>query len=154
MITTNDIKATMNINKLFGWNNLIIEVCDLNFVENYVKCHEYHREWNRYLNIIIHVIASQLFGHCDVIDNWLWRHQQNKNWASEAVYRSSFLSSFMDSLCCVRNKIMHVLSWRTVSARSNSWNKHQNNPLVSAETVHRPSTYIILYIPCIFFQCC
>ena len=28
----------------------------------------------------------------------------------------------------------------------NSWNKHQNKRLVSAETVHRSSTYIILYI--------
>ena len=35
------------------------------------------------LDIIIHVIASQLSGHCDVINNRLWRHQQNENWASD-----------------------------------------------------------------------
>ena len=35
------------------------------------------------LNIIIHVITSQLSGHCDVISNQLWCHQQNKNRASE-----------------------------------------------------------------------
>ena len=35
------------------------------------------------LDIIIHVITSQLSGHFDVISNRLWRHQQNKNWASE-----------------------------------------------------------------------
>ena len=58
----------------------------------------------------------------------------------------------------VRNKIMHVLSWRTVSAPTrvlflclfpsllhNSGNKHKNNPLVSTETVRHLSTYIILY---------
>ena len=32
------------------------------------------------------------------------------------VWRSSFLASFMDSLCHVRNKIMYVLLWRTVYA--------------------------------------
>ena len=53
---------------------------------------------------------------------------------------------------------MYVLSWRTISALTqvlfwclfpsllrNSGNKHQNNPLVSAETVRNSSTYIILY---------
>ena len=54
---------------------------------------------------------------------------------------------------------MYILSWRTVSALTwvlfwylfpsllhNSGNKHQNNPLVSAETIRHSSTYIILYI--------
>ena len=46
---------------------------------------------------------------------------------------------------------MYVLSWRTVSAltRVLFWYlfiKHQNNPLVSAETIRHSSTYIILYI--------
>ena len=54
---------------------------------------------------------------------------------------------------------MYVLSWRTVSALTvvlfwclfplllrNSWNKHKNNPLVSAETVPHSSAYIILYL--------
>ena len=55
---------------------------------------------------------------------------------------------------------MYVLSWRTVSALTrvlfwylflpsllrNSENKHQNNPLVSAETILHSSTYIILYV--------
>ena len=62
-------------------------------------------------------------------------------------------------LCRVRNKIMYVLSWRTVSSLTrmlflclfpsllrNSGNKHKNNPLVSAETVRHSSTYIILYV--------
>ena len=53
---------------------------------------------------------------------------------------------------------MHVLSWQTVSALTevlfwylfpsllrNSGNKHQNNPLVNAETIRHSSTYIILY---------
>ena len=55
---------------------------------------------------------------------------------------------------------MYVLSWRTVSLLirelfwysfpslrklRNSGNKHQNNPLVSAEMIRHSSTYIILY---------
>ena len=110
---------------------------------------------------LYHVIASQLSSQCDVISNRLWRHQQSKNRASETWGRCVklvVLYSFMDSLCRVRNKIMYVLSWRTVSALTrvlfwflfpsllrNSGNKHQNNPLVSAETVRHSSTYIILY---------
>ena len=35
------------------------------------------------LDIIIHVIASQLSGHCDVNSNRLWRHQRNENRGSE-----------------------------------------------------------------------
>ena len=54
---------------------------------------------------------------------------------------------------------MYVLSWRTVSVLTrvlfwyllpsllrNSGNKHQNDPLVRAETIRQSSTYIILYI--------
>ena len=65
----------------------------------------------------------------------------------------------MDSLCHVRNKIMYVLSWQTVSALTrvlfwclfppllrNSGNKHQNNPLISTETVHHWSTYLPLAV--------
>ena len=114
------------------------------------------------LDITCHVFASQLSDHCDVIANRLWRHQQIIKRASETlddVWRSSFLVSFMDSLCRVRNKIMYVLLWRTVYALTqvlfrcsfpsllrNSGNKHQNNPLVSAYTVCHGSTYIILYL--------
>ena len=65
------------------------------------------------LDIIIHVIVSQLSRHCDVISNLLWRHQQKKNRASETRGRCVkivVLSSFMDWLCHVRNKITYVLS--------------------------------------------
>ena len=54
---------------------------------------------------------------------------------------------------------MYVLEWRIVSAltrglfwclipelRSNEGNKYQNNTRVSAETVRRESTYIILFL--------
>ena len=56
-------------------------------------------------------------------------------------------------------RIMYVLSWRTVSAptrrlfwyllhklQSNKGNKHQNNTQVSAETVHHESTYNVLFL--------
>ena len=35
------------------------------------------------LDITIHMIASQLSGHCDIISNRLWRHKHNENRASE-----------------------------------------------------------------------
>ena len=100
------------------------------------------------LDITIHVIASQLSRYCDIISNRLWRHQQNEDWASETQGRCVkivILSSFIDVLCHVRNIIMYVLSWRTVSALT--WvlflclsNKHKNNLLVSTETVCHSST--------------
>ena len=100
------------------------------------------------LDITCHVFASHLSGHCDVIANRLWRHQQNVKRPSETrrwCVKILVLASFMDSLCRVRNKIMYVLLWRTVYALTrvlfsclfpsllhNSGNKHQNNTLVSA----------------------
>ena len=71
------------------------------------------------LDITIHVIAAQLSCYCDVMSNRLWRHQQGEDWVSETRGRCVkivVLSSFMYSLYRVRNKIMYVLSWRTVSA--------------------------------------
>ena len=73
------------------------------------------------LDILFHVVASELSGHCDVISKRLWCRQQNVNWANEArgdVWRSLFLSSIIDSLCRVRNEIMFVLSWRNAYARA------------------------------------
>ena len=98
---------------------------------------------------------------CDRVTTvWsLWRHQQSivkssterkpSEWDTpgEDLKRLSFLSSFMDSLCRERNKIMYILSWWNVSALiqvlfwclfpsllRNSGNKHQNNPLKQFDT--------------------
>ena len=71
------------------------------------------------LDITCHVLSSQLSGHCDVIANQLWRHQQNVKRASETrgwCVKILILAPFVDSLCHVRNKIMYVLLWRTVYA--------------------------------------
>ena len=114
------------------------------------------------LVIAFHVIASQLSGHCDVFGNRLWRHQQNRNWVSETrewSVKVVVVSWFMDSFCPIRNKKC-MYSRGGLLLRSPecyfwclfpsllriSGNKHQNNPLVSAETVRHSSTYIILYI--------
>ena len=45
-------------------------------------------------------------------------------------------------------RIMYILSWRTVSAltRGLFWCKHQNNTRVSTETVRHESRYIILFL--------
>ena len=76
------------------------------------------------LDISIHLIASQFSGHCDVINNRLWRHQQNENRASETPG------------WCV--KIIMLSSF--------TGNKHRNDTFVSIETVRHESTCIILYI--------
>ena len=73
------------------------------------------------------------------------RHEDN-------VWRSSFLSSFMDTLCHVKkNNNVCTLVTNCLCVHSSvilvfiSHNKKQNNPLVSTETVRHSSTYIILY---------
>ena len=71
------------------------------------------------LEITCHVLSSQLSGHCDIIANQLWRHQQSVKRASETrgwCVKILVLKPFMDSLCHVRNKIMSVHLWRTVYA--------------------------------------
>ena len=114
------------------------------------------------LDIIIHVITSQLYGHCDVISNQMWLHQQSVNRTSKTRGRCvqiAILSSFMDSLCHVRNKMMFVLSWQTVyvltwvlfwclfpSLLRNSGNKHQNNPVLSAFKRFATQVHSLLYI--------
>ena len=107
------------------------------------------------------MIASQLSGICDVISNRLGRHQQNDNRASETWGWCIKIVVFIViyGLYHVRNVMMYVRSWWTVSALTrvlfwylspsllhNSGNKHQNNPFVSTETVCHSNTYIILYI--------
>ena len=70
-------------------------------------------EWDN----TIHVIAS---GYCDVISNWLWRHQQNGNRAGETRWRCVkivVLWSFMDSLCRVRNVILVFIFPRCFTTR-------------------------------------
>ena len=66
------------------------------------------------------MILSQLSGHCDIISNWLWHHQQILNRVSETqawCVKIIVLTSFMDSFCYVRNDIkIYVLSWWTVYA--------------------------------------
>ena len=71
------------------------------------------------LDITIHVIASQLSCHCDVISNRLWRHQQNENRASETLGRCEKIVSFIviyEFVMSCKNNFMYVLPWRTVSA--------------------------------------
>ena len=73
------------------------------------------------LDITIHVIVSQLSGHCGVINDRLWRHEQNANPASDARGRCVKIVVWiviLSSSCRVRNEIMYVFSWQTVSALS------------------------------------
>ena len=108
------------------------------------------------------MFASQLSGHCNVITDRLWRHQQNMKRASKTrawCVKILVFRVIVYSLCRIRNKIMYVLLWRTVNAPTpvlfwclfpsllrNSGKKRQDNPLVSALTVRHASTYIVLYV--------
>ena len=79
----------------------------------WIECHEYSCEWNWYLNeldITIHVIASQLSGHCDVISNRLWCHQQNKNQASETRGRCVKIIVFI----VIYRFVMSCKKWNNV----------------------------------------
>ena len=51
----------------------------------------------------------------------------------------------MGSLCRVRNEIIYVPSLEYYFGVYLLYYKHQINPLVSTETVHHSSIYIILY---------
>ena len=77
--------------------------------------------WSRH-NCLVMVTSSAIA--CDVISRTKTEQVRHGN----DMLRSSFLSSSKDSLCNVKNKIMYVLSWRTVS-----------------EMVRHSSTNIILY---------
>ena len=142
-------------------------------IHSYTTGREYRREWNWYPPSWILIFTWSCHnGHYDVISNLLWCHQQNETWASETRGRCVKIVVFtiiqIDLLCRVRNKIMYELSWRTVAALTrglffwclftsllrNSGNNHQNNPLVSAETVRHSSTYIILYLHAICIPMC
>ena len=118
---------------------------------------EYRREKSisSELDNIIHVITSPLSGHCDFISNRLWHHQQNVN----RYVKITVLSSFMDWLCCARNKMMYVLSCGTVNALNrvlfwcsfpslphNSGNKHQNNEWAHKQFATRVHSLSYMYV--------
>ena len=125
-------------------------------------CSQWMKSTSNELDITIHVIASQLYGHCDIISNRLWCHQQNENWASETQGRCvkivvSIVSYGFVMSCKKWNNVytrvtVSALTWVLLwclfpSLLRNTGNKHQNNPFVSAEAVRHWSTYIIIYIP-------
>ena len=109
-------------------------------------------EWSHH-NYLVIVTSSAI--DCGIIS----RTKTERVRHGDDVQRLSFLSSCMDWLCRVRNIIMYVLLCQIVSAFTwvwfwclfplllrNSGNKHQNNPLMSAETVRHSCTYIILNV--------
>ena len=145
-------------------------ICEMNTKANHMLCYDIWKYMQTYiiciesndkirfltrpamnieLDITCHVFASQLSGHCVVIANQLWRHQQNlkrasetRGWCACAKPRFSAINGFVMSC---KNEIMYALLWRTVneltrglfwclflSLLCNSGNKRQANPLVSA----------------------
>ena len=76
------------------------------------------------LDMTIHVIASQLSGYCDVINNRVWRHQQSVKLASEArdrcvkIPNSCIWLGYL-SLCFDENLLMTmcyhgIMTWQAV----------------------------------------
>ena len=85
-----------------GHETMVCAVCRFIFVS---KSYE--------LDIIFHVLASQLSCYCVIISNWLWRHLPNVNRASEMQGRyvnMVFVWSFMKSLYRERNKAVYALT--------------------------------------------
>ena len=97
------------------------------------------------LDIIIHVIASQMSGHCDVISNRLWHHQQSENRANEKRGRFVKIVVFIVVYgsvmsCKKRNNVCTLVT--------NCFCAHSSVILVFislTETVRHSSTYTILY---------
>ena len=86
------------------------------FSVSYTTDREYRCEWILYLTSWISLFT--LSGHCDVISNRLWRHQQNVN---RRVKIAVFIT------------IYGVLFWCLFPPFLRNWgNKHQNNTYVSA----------------------
>ena len=94
-------------------------------------------------DITICVIAPQLTGHCDVISNRLWVHQQNVNRATGTRDRCvTIIVSIV-----IYGFVMSCKKWNNICTPMTNWRcsqssgivgfmfKHQNNPLVSASTV-------------------
>ena len=110
------------------------------------------------LDIIIHVIASQLSCHCDVISNWLWRHQQNEKpgqWNTKTMCKDKivvFIAIYGFVISCKKWNSVCTLVTNCFCANSsvillrNLGNKHQIHSLVSTETICHSSTYVILYM--------
>ena len=120
------------------------------------------------LDIINHVITSQLSHYCDAISNRLWCHQQNEDWGRETSGHCVKIVIFMviygflmscekwNNVCtlmtncyCAHLSVIFVLISLLLR---NSGNKHKSNPLMSIETVRHPSTYIILYLFMMFLE--
>ena len=62
------------------------------------------------VDITIHVIASQLSGHYDVISNRLWRHQRNESRASETRGRCKKIVIFI----VIYGLVMSCKEWNNV----------------------------------------
>ena len=119
------------------FHNLNLKMVKINDEMNVLRTYFLHdRPWispwiksiSNELDITCHAFASQLSGRCDVIVNRLWRHQQNVKRPSET-----------------RGWYARILVFNVIYSFVNSGNKHQNNPLVRAQTVRHASTNIILY---------
>ena len=66
------------------------------------------------LDIIIHVIASQLPGHQQSIVTSSAERKPNE-WGTGSMSEDRRFNVILSSLCRVRNIVMYFLSWRTVS---------------------------------------
>ena len=73
-------------------------------------------------DIIIHVIASHLSGHCDVISNRMWRHRQNENWVCETRGRCVKIVIFV----VIYGFVMSCKKWNNVCTLvTNCFNVHR-----------------------------
>ena len=105
------------------------------------------------LNTTIHVIASQLSGHCDVSGQQLIvtssAERKHSEWQMGTVCKDRrFYRHLWIVMSCEKWNNVYTLFFCAHSSVNFGfiyYYKHLNNPLVSAETVRHSSTYIILY---------
>ena len=77
----------MFVNYVFHFHNILFHSWVMLAMKLFLHGRSWISPWIKWisneLDIIIHVIASQLSCYCGVISNWLWRHQQNEDRASK-----------------------------------------------------------------------
>ena len=97
--------------------------------------------WSRHNCLVIITLSTF---DCDVISRT--QTERLRHW--DDVWRSSLLSSSMNSLCRVRNEIMYALSWRTIYAliRVSFWCLFKHKKLSWAQKQFAIRVHTLFYI--------
>ena len=106
-----------------AWNKFLASVI---FLHNRPWISPWIKSISNELDITIHVITSHLFRYYDVISNRLWRHQQQKDRASETrgrcLYIVVFIVIYVFVMSCKKQNNVCTLATRAISTKiTHSW---------------------------------